>query len=294
MRISILIATYNRAQKLKKTLDSILSLPTISPHIFEVLVIDNNSKDNTKEVVDSFLIKKLINIVYIFEHQQGKVFALNKGIEEAQGDIFVFTDDDVTFDSNWLRTIIDNFESDEINCLTGKIVSLCEIAPPIWYSKKLATVIVGIDYSDKKTFIKWATGANMAFRKEVVKKVRGFDFLPELINEDVFFSKKLLENGYKIVYDPAMLVYHHFDSKRFTKKYFRKWYWLQGRAQAEIFRKDDLSTVRKIMNVPFYRYREFMEYVLGIIKNIFNEKERFCYELWTLRYCGFFIQRWKN
>lgn len=99
MKFSVIIATYNRADELPRTLESLKKLEADEP--WEVIVVDNNSSDNTREVVEG--VKSFpVPLRYIFEKEQGRSAALNAGIRAAQGEILAVTDDDVRVDPHWL------------------------------------------------------------------------------------------------------------------------------------------------------------------------------------------------
>ncbi len=101
MKISVAIITRNRGNVLVNSLAS-LTKQVIRP--YEVLVVDNDSHDATKEVVDYF--KKKLPVRYVKEKKVGIPYARNRAIKEAKGDILVFIDDDVTVDENWLIEVI--------------------------------------------------------------------------------------------------------------------------------------------------------------------------------------------
>lgn len=110
MKISVIIPTYNRAHLICDSLDSLCQQDLVAAE-FEVLVVDNNSKDETKKVVEVYIANhQENNIRYIFESRQGDYFARNRGAEEAYGKYLVFTDDDAIFDSNYLSMILHLFE----------------------------------------------------------------------------------------------------------------------------------------------------------------------------------------
>src|SRR5437016_2203390 len=106
MQVSIIIATYNRFALLSKALDSILGQTVSENTGYEVIVIDNNSTDRTRQLVEEVANISKIPVKYFFESLRGKGFALNRGIQEAQGDILVFTDDDIVADKDWLANIV--------------------------------------------------------------------------------------------------------------------------------------------------------------------------------------------
>jgi glucosyl-dolichyl phosphate glucuronosyltransferase len=106
MDLSIIICTYNCSRGLGKTFRSLEQMAVPEGIDWEVLLVDNNSKDETRKVVEEFSRKGTINLMYLFEGRQGKSFALNRGLESAKGEIIAFTDDDVLADKGWLVAII--------------------------------------------------------------------------------------------------------------------------------------------------------------------------------------------
>src|SRR5947209_8426106 len=99
MKFSIVIATYKRAAVLKDTLASLSHLKPDAP--WEVIVVDNNSPDNTRQVVEAAALSFPVPLTYAFERQQGRSAALNCGFRLASGDIIVTTDDDVRVEPDW-------------------------------------------------------------------------------------------------------------------------------------------------------------------------------------------------
>ena len=118
----MIIVTYNRSQMLADTLSS-LTVQSRTPE--EVIVVDNNSIDNTKTVVENFNGK--LNIRYIFEKVQGTSTARNAGIKHATGDIIVFTDDDCIADKDWLRYMELPFLRDPSIGIVGGEVLACSV-----------------------------------------------------------------------------------------------------------------------------------------------------------------------
>src|SRR5689334_25387511 len=100
MRFSVIIATYNRAAELVKTLESLKALESSGP--WEVIIVDNNSPDNTRDVVLDRIESFPVPLRYVMEKEQGRSAALNAGIRIAQGEILAITDDDVRVDPMWL------------------------------------------------------------------------------------------------------------------------------------------------------------------------------------------------
>ena len=113
MRISVILCTYNRCEYLRKVLDSIAGSVLPDSVEWEVLVIDNNSIDQTPEIAKEFVARYPGRFRYISEPRQGKSHALNTGIRESRGDILAFVDDDVTVQPTWLRNLTQTLDGSE-------------------------------------------------------------------------------------------------------------------------------------------------------------------------------------
>ncbi|GAI88184.1 unnamed protein product, partial [marine sediment metagenome] len=122
--ISIIICTFNRYVKLKKVLNYINELIVPDELKYEVIIVDNNSNDKTKGIVERFIKKKPQIFKYLFEQKQGKSYALNSGIKNAHGEIIAFTDDDVRIDRKWLFVIMDAFKRYDCIGVGGKILPM--------------------------------------------------------------------------------------------------------------------------------------------------------------------------
>ena len=241
MKVSVIVCTYNRADVLVAALRSLSRLKLPPDLTWEILVVDNNSKDQTKSVVQSFCKEFPGRFRYLFEPQQGKSYALNAGIREARGEIIAFTDDDATVDPLWLLELICPIE--QLGCAGtgGKIVPVWNFPKPDWIqlngSHKSIPAIVHFDLGEERCPIQTAAfGANMAFRKEMFLRYGGFrpDLGPtvgsEIRGEDSEFCRRLIKAGESLIYVPTAIVYHPVDRKRIRKSYFKAWSLGRGRA----------------------------------------------------------------
>src|SRR5262249_35027180 len=141
----------------------------------ELIIVDNNSTDDTRAVVADFGRVSGIKVRYIFEAQQGLCYARNTGIKAAKGEIIAFTDDDVTVDPQWLRRLTSAFEQFECLGVAGKIVPVWPYQKPLWLQMegpiRLMSVIVSFDLGEELCEIVIPPfGANMAFRKVAFEK----------------------------------------------------------------------------------------------------------------------------
>ncbi len=177
MKFSVIIATYNRADELPRTLESLKELKADEP--WEVIVVDNNSSDNTREVVEG--VKSFpVPLRYIFEKEQGRSAALNAGIRAARGEILAVTDDDVRVDPNWL--INSERALRDLNCdyVGGKALPIWSGKRPDWLPNRGGKhwgVIALLDYGPKPMEFgdRVPLGVNMVFRRDAFDRAGLWD-----------------------------------------------------------------------------------------------------------------------
>lgn len=241
MNISVILCTYNRSQSLKLALDSLAVSHVPESVCWHVLIVDNNSKDQTRAVAEEFCRRDPVHFRYVFEPQQGKSFALNRGIREAQGDILAFIDDDITVEPNWLFELTKPFADPQWSGTGGRVYLPKDFSAPPWMAVEGVHSLVGIlalfDLGpDPRPLLKPPIGNNMAFRKEVFTKFGGFrtDLGPmpgsELRYEDTEFGTRVMKGGAQILYVPSAVVRHAVEEHRLKKEYFLAYNFDYGRA----------------------------------------------------------------
>jgi glucosyl-dolichyl phosphate glucuronosyltransferase len=213
---------------------------------WEVLVVDNNSVDRTKEVVQEFSRSSPPRFRYLFEQMQGKSYALNTGIRESKGDILAFTDDDVIVDPSWLMNLISPLlGQSEWAGVGGRVLPDRNFCPPPWLPREggyplgpLAMFDMGLKSIE---LAEPPLGNNMAFRKEAFDKHGGFrtDLGPcpgnEIRGEDTEFCQRLLDAGERLGYEPSAVVYHAVSESRLREDYFLAWWFDKARANVRAF-----------------------------------------------------------
>src|SRR5580692_4642153 len=224
MKITVILCTFNRCRTLAKALDSVLSSVLPSSVAWEVLVVDNNSNDKTREVVEQRIPAHPGRLRYLFEPKPGKSNALNAGIKSTQGDILAFMDDDVVVEPTWLQNLTASLESDNWVGTGGRILPQWTSKPPAWLPVEdrygLAPLAMFDLGSEAVSLNEAPFGTNMAFRKSVFEKFGGFrtDLGPrpgsEIRNEDTEFGQRLLSAGERLRYEPSAVVYHSVPEER--------------------------------------------------------------------------------
>jgi glycosyltransferase involved in cell wall biosynthesis len=245
MDITVILCTYNRCQSLAKALDSAAGLTLPQSVDWEVLVVDNNSHDQTREVVEGFCRRYPGRFRYLFEPQPGKSYALNAGIRDASGDILAFMDDDVILEPSWLQNLTLSLHDKQWAGAGGPILPLWASSPPRWLclesSYGQVPLVMFERGSEAREFEEPPWGTNMAYRKEMFEKYGGFrtDLGPspgsEIRAEDTEFGSRLLRAGERLRYEPLAVVRHPVTENRLQQSYFLDWHFARGRADIREF-----------------------------------------------------------
>jgi glucosyl-dolichyl phosphate glucuronosyltransferase len=242
MKITVILCTYNRCRDLRTALDSVAASILPESVGWDVLVVDNNSSDQTREVVREYCAKHPDHFKYLFEPTPGKSYALNAGIRQAAGDVLAFMDDDVTVDPNWLRNLTAALHNEEWAGAGGRIILQWPSAVPQWLAMEGPLARHGFPGFDQGTepceLVGPPFGTNMAFRKSMFEKHGGFrlDLGPsphnEIRNEDTEYGRRLISAGERIRYEPQAIVYHPVPAEKLNKKHLLKWGFDKGRGDA--------------------------------------------------------------
>lgn len=208
-KVSVIVCSYNGA----KTLDRCLaSLRKVDYPDYEVILVDDGSKDNTQEIA-----ARHPWIVNIQQKNTGLGIARNVGAAAAQGEVIAYTDSDCMADPDWLYLMVGTLLSGDFGGVGGPNISppaenwiqACVSAAPGGPSHVLLTDVVA----------EHIPGCNMAFYKWAFDKVGGFDPEYRKAGDDVDFCWRLQQEGQVIAFSPSAIVWHY---RRFTLQAFRK------------------------------------------------------------------------
>ncbi len=268
---------------------------------WEVLVVDNNSKDQTRETVEDFCARYPGRFRYLFEPRPGKSHALNTGIRESRTDVFAFLDDDIVVDSLWLQNLTASLHNGEWAGAGGRIVAQWTCSPPRWLSpdsRSAAGPLVQFHPSAKAGPLNTGPiGTNMAFRSEMFQKYGGFrtDLGPlpggeirsdqqrsvfdasKGKNEDSEIGDRLRAGGERLRYEPTAVVYHPVAESRLTKEYFLTWWLNKGEANIRQFGVEP-GTKYRVAGVPLYLLRRWAKWTVKWLVTV-NPIERFSSKL---------------
>lgn len=306
MFVSIVICTYNRVAILKDNFEYLKRLTIPEGVIWEVVVVDNNSQDATKQCVESIASGFKVPVIYRFEEKQGISYARNSGIRASKGDLIAFIDDDVFVTSNWLAEIVNAFKTYDPDLVGGKILVLDQESKPAWFSDRLVS-LASFDLGDKDIIADQdyqgliGTIGNMCFKKEVFER---FGLFREDLGrkgkklttgEETEYYWRMRMGGAKCVYYPSAVVHHFVELRKMTKSYVKSWYYNLGVFNCVLDREYGRDKSKQLLGVPRWRYRTAAKNLLDAIKFAFNRNgpESFHRLVLVCSFWGYFIKRQK-
>lgn len=301
--LSLLVCTYNRCEDLRELLETAVAQETEGRFNYEVVVVDNNSTDNTRATVEEFIAAGHKNVRYLFEERQGKSHALNTGLKAVRGWAYVITDDDFLLPPDWARGIYDGFrEHPDVAFVSGKVLPLWQAEPPAWLTNRHWSALAMADYGEKEFITDESNQICLlacAFRVGDVVAVGGYhgELGPQKgrtgATEDLDLLIRLWKSGRKGLYLPHVSFRHKATADRLTKSYHRRWHRDHGRSYA-IMRSDETEVgTRRFMGVPAYMYREamrdFVSWLTCVVRGRSNDA--FWHETQLRFFQGYFATR---
>jgi glycosyltransferase involved in cell wall biosynthesis len=306
--VSVVISTYNRCRLLARALEALQHQESADVS-YEILVVDNNSTDETRKITEHFIAESPEKFHYIFEPKQGLSYGRNAGIAQARAELVAFTDDDVRVSGNWVSRIKAGFAAEpSADFLGGKVLPQWTGTPPAWLTRAHWPPLALLDYGDEPFYVDAGRpmsliGANCAFRKGVFEQVGLFradfqrvkDGVGSL--EDHEMLLRLWHDGRKGIYLPDLTVMAEVQPDRLDKTYHRQWHTGHGRFHA-ILRSDLLERSRlgKICGVPAHLYRRALSDAgqWAISQLLGRREEAFGYEVRMRFFAGFAGSRWQE
>lgn len=318
MKFSVLIPTYNRASDLRGTLRSMAGLSPGEP--WELIVIDNNSTDETRSVVLDAGSRFPVELRYVFEKEQGRCAALNQGILTSRGEIIVTTDDDVRVEADWLSQAARTLNEYACDYVGGKVLPIWGGERPDWlpnHAGRPWSVIALLDHGDNPLEFDQRhvpLGVNLAFRRDCFSRAGLWDNrvgrkAGTLLGQEVReWGLRARAAGLRGFYAPDMVVQHIIPRERLTKGYFRRWFYWNGISRALLYEQSrinmeapedqslDFSTVPHVAGVPRYMLRTYFRTFLKMLEAYLKRdiEARFERELELCFFAGVVKQRWQD
>jgi glycosyltransferase involved in cell wall biosynthesis len=242
--ITVLIATYNRSALLGETLDVLAQSHPPGSRSWDVVIIDNNSRDDTRQVVESRQATFPVPLRYLFEARPGRSAALNAARRATTAPLLMYTDDDVQVAPRWLALGADAL-AEGWAYVGGPVDPLWEAPRPAWLDPALHGTIAILDYGSSRFVFedrrRVPLGANMGIRRDLLEQIGGFredlgrssgkKILGQEVPDLLARARAIRARG---LYLPEMRVEHHVPAARLTKSYFRRWWYGKGVSKATL------------------------------------------------------------
>lgn len=250
MRISIAIATHNRADELLQTLRTVSQLVLEGGVDFEVVVVANCCSDRTNEVVAGSRTGQLRKrLRCVDEPEPGLSSARNRAVAESEYDVIAFIDDDVDVDRHWLVALRDAHESGDFAAVGGQARLVYPFDRPAWLSDATEGLLTKVELGPRRRIAgpDELYGLNLSVRRDWFRRVGGFraDLGRSgnclLGGEETELLQRICTAGGKLLYEPAALVRHRVPMERLRRRWFiSRCYW-GGCGAARMVQEDGLS-----------------------------------------------------
>ena len=229
-KVTVIIPAYNRGDKLAVTLRSLVN-QTLSADMYEIIVADNNSTDNTASVVENAARTSPVPIRYLMVRKQGVHYARNAAAHAARGDLLYFTDDDMEADGDMLRQLTGVFDLDaRIACATGRVLPKWEVPPVAWIIRHFADGNLSLQQRSEALLIApydmgvWS--CHQMVRKDVLFRTAGFhpeNTCGEWVGDgETGLNHRILSMGYLFAFIGAAVTYHMIPPERMTQVYMNR------------------------------------------------------------------------
>jgi glycosyltransferase involved in cell wall biosynthesis len=261
LTLDVITPTFERADLLRLTLDSLLRAEMPEGLKVSCVVVDNNSRDNTKEVVREYVEKYADTrpgfFRYLFESEQGVSSARNRGIRMTKSDWIAFIDDDEEVCATWFVRAFAEMQKPEVAYFGGPYLLKPGLQIPAWAAKhkECRGPIGGFEHSHDQDFeftkdCKMQTlGGNVVIKRSILERIGLYDTALGrtdkglLSSEDEDMHERLVASGARGFYLKDLVIFHHVPKTRLTKAYHRKWFFGIGVSQGVRSQKKPQSCV---------------------------------------------------
>lgn len=281
MDFTVIICTYNRSNNLPSCIDNLTRQQGVDNFEWEVLIVDNNSTDDTRQVVEELAKKSPLKLRYIFEPQQGLNYARNLGIDESDSRYFCYIDDDILVDSHWLAALYEVLEREDADAVGGRIHLDPQIKLPPWITSEVQGFLGYQDYGDEPFRMdgksQYPYGGNMSFSRRVIDSIGMFN--PKLGRkgegrnrselfkgaETDFFHRLAATGNARIFYEPRAIVYHKVLPHQLERKYLLTIHYNAGLQKALY---DRTLFNRRMLGIPLFIFPQFVRSATEYLKQL--------------------------
>ena len=271
--ISVVVCTYNRADLLEGALET-LSEQTLHPSQYEVIVVDNNSTDNTHEVVAGF--DRLENLRYCTETRQGLSHARNRGWHEARGEYVGYLDDDCKAPTDWLTVASDVIGRLSPAVFGGPYSPFYSAPRPAWFRDRYGSSHKG-EEARALAQNEYLSGGNVFFRRSLLEELNGFDPRFGMRGDSLGYGEETVmqrriraSRPHEVIYyAPTLGVYHLVPPRKMTLRWIARHRFVDGRYSHLVFRRDT-TTPPSRAQVLRVMVRTVFDFSLDMARSVFK------------------------
>lgn len=267
LSIDIVIPTFRRAEMVRRTLESIEACDAATGVDLGVIVVDNNSNDDTERVIREFAARSALRVVYVLETRPGRSSAVNAGVNRSSASHVAFVDDDERLFPDWVVAATDALRATGADFLGGAVVPEMPAELPPWIPKDWPGVLGDISGPTEllpfsRTGDAFFSGGNGLLRRDLFLGLgmynpllgrTGQERLMSCEDRDLF--DRLLDSGARGYFVPTMKAWHHVPAERLTREYFRRWSFDHGASMTYYNRLRGARPARSFLGIEFWLWR---------------------------------------
>lgn len=270
MFLSVIVCTRNRSEEIAECLPGLAEQAKLFSDV-EIIIVDNGSTDNTKEIVEQLSASLEYKFRYIYEPIAGLCQARNRGGNDASGNILAYIDDDERIGQNWISQICAFFRNNTFDSLGGKIEVNIEGKPPLHISNEMMWFFGQSSLGEKAkvlTYPQYPQGGNFAVKKSAFQAIGGFDTNLKLYGDETEFFKRFSEQGFSMYYDPKVLVCQSIPANRLKKNELRVKSYKWGEGSATRWMLSNGASFKRVREVTSYTIRTIY---MGVKSALYND-----------------------
>jgi glycosyltransferase involved in cell wall biosynthesis len=304
LALDIVVATYNRAPFLRMLLESLLRAPMPHDLSVNVIVIDNDSSDDTPAVIAGCAAAFAGRLRHAVERRAGKSHALNTGVAMGSAELVAFLDDDELVSPGWYDAVATAFADPTVDFISGRCTGRWPAPAPTWLPRDYPAVVGVIEGGPRvrefhTDYQGTLSGGNSVVRRAMLSRVTPFspDLGPRrdrrlLCCEDEELYLRLIEAGARGLYVPSLLVEHFVHADRMSRRYHRRWCFWRGVSKA-LLDKRRPTELPTIAGVPRFLFGVAARGLLRLAAPPFTHgsAQRFSWELAWWDLAGFVYGR---